>query len=384
MRALLTAVATTVLVVVPTASAGAADGNPFTGPVGGARLGTTQQVQYHGGQAPPVVKAGAWLIADIGTGQVLGAKAPHAPLRPASTLKTLTALVLLPRLDKTDQVVGKYEDAAIEGSKVGVHPGLRYSVDLLFQGMFLASGNDAVHALSSHDLGGVPATVARMNATAAHLGAFDTHVTDPTGLDADRQFSSAYDLALIARAGLERADFRRYVSTKLVTYPLAEKGRYQVANQNRLLFTYPGAIGVKTGYTTLARNTFVGAATRGGHTLVVTMLNSPHGVTQDAAALLDWAFANRTELQPIGNLVTPVDVARARTGVGSRTVHRTTRPHPEPLPPATKTAAGPVQVVKTFLVGVPFWTYPVPPLLLLALWFRRKPPKAPRARRARR
>ena len=86
-------------------------------------------------------------MADIETGDVLAAKAPHAKLRPASTLKTLTALVLLPRLNKADQVVGTNEDARIVGSKVGVYPGLTYSVDLLFQGMFLGSGNDAVNAL---------------------------------------------------------------------------------------------------------------------------------------------------------------------------------------------------------------------------------------------
>jgi len=384
MRVLLTALVAATLLVAPTASASAAAGNPFTGPVGGARLGVKPVVESEGGKAPPVVKAGTWLVADLGTGEVLGAKAPHLQLRPASTLKTLTALVLLPRLDKSDQLVGRSEDAAIEGSKVGVHPGLKYSVELLFQGMFLASGNDAVNALASHDEGGVPATIARMNATAAHLGAFDTHVTDPTGLDADGQYSSAYDLALIARAGLERADFRRYASTKLVTYPLATTGRYQVSNQNRLLFTYPGAIGVKTGFTTLARNTFVGAATRDGHTLVVTMMNSPHGVTQDAATLLDWAFQNRERLQSIGTLVTPVDVARARNGDGTttRTTHHSTTER-KPMPPATKTASGGVQVVRKVLVDIPLWAYPIPPLLFVLFWFRprRRPSRARRAKR---
>src|SRR5690242_5462161 len=200
MRLLLTACATTALVATGPLTAAAADQGP-QGPVGGDLL-TAKPTVVADGAAPPAVQASAYVVADLDTGQVLAAKAPHAKLRPASTLKTLTALVLLPRLKKTDPVIGSDADAGIIGSKVGVYPGLHYTVDLLFQGMFLASGNDAVHALCAHDQGGIPATVQRMNDKAKDLNALDTHVTDPTGLDADGQFSSAYDLALFARAGL--------------------------------------------------------------------------------------------------------------------------------------------------------------------------------------
>jgi D-alanyl-D-alanine carboxypeptidase (penicillin-binding protein 5/6) len=385
MRVLLTALATTALVatcglVISPTTAGAADGNPFDGPVGGDRLDAGPAVVADGGQAPPQVPAAAWLIADLDTGEVLAAKAPHARLRPASTLKTLTALVLLPRLAPDAIVTGTDEDAGIEGSKVGVSPGLKYSVDLLFLGMFLNSGNDAVHALARTDDGGVPATVRRMNAKASDLGAFDTHVTDPTGLDADGQLSSAYDLALFARAGLQRKDFSRYASTKIAYYPERAAGKYQISNQNHLLWTYPGAIGVKTGYTTLARNTFVGAASRGGHRLVVTLLNAPHGVTKDAATLLDWAFANRTALHGIGTLVTPADVTHARSP------EPTASPTPgvEVPAPASSgktglTASGPLRIVQTTLARLPLWAYGIPPLLLVLSWFRPRP-KARRAR----
>src|SRR6266508_6464660 len=190
MRALQTALATTALVATcgllssPATASAAAGGNPFDGPVGGARLDSGPAVLFDGGAAPapPPVRAGAWLVADLDSGEVLAARAPHARLRPASTLKTLTALVLLPRLDPKTVVTGTDADARIEGSKVGVYPSLKYSVDLLLLGMFLNSGNDAVHALASADDGGVPATVRRMNAKAGELGAFDTTVTDPTGL----------------------------------------------------------------------------------------------------------------------------------------------------------------------------------------------------------
>lgn len=375
MRVLLTACATTALVVAGPLAATAAGQGP-QGPVGGAQL-TTEPTVVAAGATPPAVQASSFVVADVDTGAVLAAKAPHAKLRPASTLKTLTALVLLPRLEKTDQVIGTDQDARIIGSKVGVYPGLKYSVDLLFEGMFLASGNDAVHALAAHDQGGIPATIQRMNQKAAELGAGDTHVTDPTGLDADGQYSSAYDLALFAQAGLDRPDFAKYASTKYTNFPLAEKkGTYQVANQNRLLFSYDGALGVKTGYTTLARNTFVGAAKRNGHTLVVTLMNAPHGITEDATSLLNWAFKSYDKLEPVGTLVKPVAAAGPKTAEGTGP---TTSKKASALPPKRSRpvlAAG--VAVQSIAMRVPVWAYAAPPILLLSLVLRR--PKALKAR----
>jgi serine-type D-Ala-D-Ala carboxypeptidase (penicillin-binding protein 5/6) len=376
MRALLTAAATAILVVTGPLTASAA-GQGQQGPVGGARL-TTAPTVVADGATPPVVQASAFVVADITTGAVLAAKAPHARLRPASTLKTLTALVLLPRLNKKDIVVGTDRDAGIEGSKVGVYPGLRYSVDLLFQGMFLASGNDAVHALASHDEGGIEATIQRMNQLAGDLGASDTHVTDPTGLDADGQLSSAYDLALFARAGLARPDFAKYASTKYTNFPLAKTGTYQVANQNKLLFNYDGALGVKTGYTTLARNTFIGAARRGGHTLVVTLMNAPHGITQDATSLLDWGFEHYDALSPVGNLVKPVQSVPTTTS--GRTSSKKA-PIGTPLPKQARAVLASGQAVQAIVFRVPVWAYAAPPILLLGLFLRR--PRALRVQKRR-
>ncbi|MGZ0148485.1 D-alanyl-D-alanine carboxypeptidase family protein [Kribbella sp. WER1] len=377
MRLLLTACATTALVVAGPLTASAVDQGP-QGPVGGELL-TAKPTVVADGAAPPAVQASAYVVADLDTGQVLAAKAPHARLRPASTLKTLTALVLLPRLKKTDPVIGTTADAGIIGSKVGVYPGLHYTVDLLFQGMFLASGNDAVHALCSHDQGGIPATIQRMNTKAKELGALDTTVTDPTGLDADGQYSSAYDLALFAQAGLGRKDFATYASTKYTNFPnVGNKGTYQVANQNKLLFGYDGALGVKTGYTTLARNTFVGAARRNGHTLVVTMMNAPHGITQDASNLLTWTFDNYGKLKPVGTLVKPAAAppktqTQGKNGTDDKPTVRTAGE------PPTRTALGPGQAVTSLAFRVPVWAYAGPPVLLLGLFLRR--PRALRRRR---
>jgi D-alanyl-D-alanine carboxypeptidase (penicillin-binding protein 5/6) len=373
MRVLLTACATTALVMAGPLAANAADQGPIKGSVGGVRL-TKEPTVVADGATPPAVQASAWVVADLDTGAVLAAKAPHAQLRPASTLKTLTALVLLPRLNKADKVIGTDQDARIIGSKVGVYPGLRYSVDQLFQGMFLASGNDAVHALAAHDVGGVKATVQRMNAKASEIGALDTHVTDPTGLDANGQYSSAYDLALFARAGLERPDFSKYASTKYTNFPLAKSGSYQVANQNKLLFNYAGALGVKTGYTTLARNTFIGAAKRGGHTLVVTLMNSPHGVTEDASTLLTWGFKYHDVLKPVGTLVKPSQDERTNTPAVKKTGTGTGTS----LPKRSRIVLAPGQAVQAIALRMPVWTYAAPAFLLLSLFLRR--PKALRAR----
>ncbi len=366
MRLLLTACATTALVVAQPLTATAAE----QGPVGGALM-TAKPTVVATGATPPAVDASSYVVADIDTGQVLAAKAPHAKLRPASTLKTLTALVLLPRLKKTDQVIGTDADAGIVGSKVGVSPGLRYTVDLLFEGMFLASGNDAVHALCVHDDGGVAGTIQRMNAKAKELGALDTSVTDPTGLDADGQYSSAYDLALFAQAGLRRPDFAKYASTKFTNFPNTTKGTYQVANQNKLLFKYDGALGVKTGYTTLARNTFIGAARRNGHTLVVTMMNAPHGITEDASNLLTWSFQNYDKLSPVGSLVKPVAPPKVASGAGDNQPQAA-----GPIPPNRRTADRSVRTDNSFLVSTPVWFWAAPPVLLLGLFLRR-----PRRRR---
>ena len=220
------------------------------------------------GATPPIVLAKAWVVADAESGDVLAAKNAHERLRPASTLKTLTAVTLLPVLDKQDVYTVEWEDAASIGSAVGIVPDATYTIDELFYGMLLPSGNDAAHALAN-SAGSVRQTVELMNTEAQQLGATDTTVKNPSGLDAPGQYSSAFDLAIFTQAGLERRDFRRYVGTVTTAFPaeMPKKGKqrktYQIYNQNPLLLNgYRGTIGVKTGYTTLAGSTFSGAVTR--------------------------------------------------------------------------------------------------------------------------
>ena len=282
-------------------------------------------------ELPPGISALSWLVSDSRTGQVLAAKDAHRKLPPASTLKTLFADTLLPRLpaDEKHKVTNADLAGIGEGSSlVGVQPGETYTVADLWRGVFLASGNDAVHVLA-HMNGSVEQTVAQMNAKAKMLGADDTHVVTPDGYDEPGQVSSAYDLAVFARAGLANPDFAGYASTKESQFPGTHDDHgttvasFGIQNTNRLLTgakgvtPYPGLVGVKNGYTTNAGNTLVAAAHRHGRTLIVTVMNPQSGeynaVYNEATKLLDWGFSAVDDTNSVGtlNAATPADPSTA-------------------------------------------------------------------------
>jgi D-alanyl-D-alanine carboxypeptidase (penicillin-binding protein 5/6) len=278
--------------------------------VGGARLGTVGlALPAKATPLPKDISAHGWVVADLDTGEVLAARNAHGRYPPASTLKWLTALTLLPKLDKRKRVVCTTADVDVDGTRVGLVEHGRYTVDLLFQAMLMASGNDAANTLA-RVAGSVPSTVAAMNATARRLQAYDTHVATPSGLDGPRQLTSAYDLALIARADLARADFRKYTAQRIGTIP-AQSSRYrsfQFQNDNRLLYDYPGAFGGKNGFTDAAHHSFIGAAKHGNRRLIVTMMygeHKPDNIAIQAGRLLDWGFALPRTAVPVGTLVSP-------------------------------------------------------------------------------
>jgi serine-type D-Ala-D-Ala carboxypeptidase (penicillin-binding protein 5/6) len=261
--------------------------------------------------APPDGTEVSYLIADMDSGQVLAAKNPHAWLLPASTLKTLTSLVVMPVVPASTQLVATDDEVNADGTRVGMVSGATYSVDDLIHGMVLMSGNDTAYALADA-YGGRDKTIAAMNAKAAQLGAWDTIAVDPSGLDAPGQHSSAYDLALLGRAVMQLPAYREVATTRTYTFPggTDRSGKsspaFEIQNHNQLLEKYDGTIGIKNGYTTGARNTFVGAVTRGGRTLLITQMGATATPSwQRQAALLDWAFANAAQLRPVGNLVPP-------------------------------------------------------------------------------
>ncbi len=279
-------------------------------------MAETGFVTSPGAPALPPTSAAAWVVADADTGEVLAARDPHRNLRPASTLKTLLALTMAPRLDGTDTYVADREDAEQEGTRVGLWPGHTYRVDDLWYALLLKSGNDAATALAKAGGGTLERGVAMMQAEARRLQANDTTVVNPSGLDEDGQFSSAYDLALWGRAALSRGDLRHYIGTirhafNAVAVPADspfQDERMYVRTENRLVLNeFPGAIGVKMGYTTKAQNTMIAAAERDGRTIVASLMFTPGGrITNDAAALLEYGFATAGQIEPVGQLVEPL------------------------------------------------------------------------------
>ncbi|HEX8001637.1 MAG TPA: serine hydrolase [Mycobacteriales bacterium] len=307
--------------------------------VGGPALAARGIVVDRSAPPLPPVSAAAYVLADAGTGEVLAARHPHGRYLPASTLKTLTAVSLLPELDLDALYDPTWEDVNIEGSKVGLTQGTKVSVDKLMEAMLVVSGNDAANAVANA-AGGLPTAVAKMNATARRLQAYDTLARNPSGLDAPGQLTSAYDLALIARAGLAMPKFATYVTTLRSTMPAPGGKRFEIYNHNKLLTRYPGNIGVKTGYTVKARRTYVGAARRNGRTLVVTLLKAETSYP-DATALLDWGFRNAGHVTPVGRLVDPVPDAPV--------TERADRSRVEPL----AAAPAPARITKDDGNGVP-------------------------------
>lgn len=291
--------------------------------IGGEQLARTG-VQVRGASGlPEKLTARSWLIADCESGEVLAAFNAHRRLAPASTLKMLFADTVLKKFDRTARYTVKDSDVSdvpAGSSLVGIKPGITYTVEQLWQGVFLRSGNDAVHVLA-HMNGGIARTVAEMQAKAEDLQALDTHVVSPDGFDHPGQISSAYDLTLFARHGLKDPDFRGYCGTRTADFPAGGKKTFQIQNTDRLLTgawglrTYDGLIGVKNGYTSHAGNTFTGAATRGGRTLLVTVMHPAEGsnaVYEQTAALLDWGFGRGRSAQAVGTLVEPLSEGGAK------------------------------------------------------------------------
>jgi len=342
-----------------------------TDPIGGAQLAARGVIVNlaPGVPPPPAMPGASFLLADMDTGQILVARTPHATHLPASTLKTLTALTLIPVMSVNHRITVKPEDVRVDGTHLGILPGTTYRVGTLMQGLLMASGNDAAYALARGN-GGVAVTLKAMNATATGLNAFDTVAKDPSGLDKPGQTTSAYDLALIGRAAMKLPDFRRYVGTKRATLPggrtLAGKRTpgFTIGNHNLLLYNYPGAIGIKNGYTVAAKFTYVEAATRGGKTYLVTEMASPRGSWRPVAAMLDWAFAYGASLTPIGELVKPgpsIAVVAAKPPVAAAD-------RPDSLPPtSTGDAVGGAQLAPPWVAFAGL----VSALALVGAWARR-------------
>ena len=302
-----------------------------SGPIGGPELaGTGVIVNYpaSGARRLPRVNASAFVLADAGTGQVLAAKDPHGWFLPASTLKVLTAITLMPALSPRATVVTTKRAANVIPSKVGLIAGDRYTVSDLFKAMLMISANDAAMSVAQAT-GSVAKGVAMMNAEAHHLQADDTVAKRPNGLNGPGQHVSAYDEALFARQALHIPEFMRDEALRTMRFPLKPHHKpLTLYTQNTMLDTFRGDLGGKIGWTNASKTTYIGWARRGGHTLVVTILHcKPLTELTYAARLMNWGFAVDGKVRPVGVLVGPLPAHPAPRP----TVHR----QPAALKPRT-------------------------------------------------
>lgn len=235
-------------------------------------------------EEPPAVSAAAAAVMHVETGTVLYEKNADSHMLIASTTKIMTALVVLERcaLDEPVEILPEY--TAVEGSSMQLRAGETYTVEQLLYGLLLVSGNDAATALACHAAGSIEDFAALMNEKAAALGLTETAFQNPHGLDAPGHYSTARDLARLACCAMQNETFRTIVSTE--TYRIGDKN---YVNHNRLLRSYPGAVGVKTGYTREAGRILVSCAQREGTQFVCVTIADPDD-WDDHTRLLDWAF----------------------------------------------------------------------------------------------
>jgi len=270
--------------------------------------------------ASPEVNAHAAILMDAKTGRILWEKEARKPMSMASTTKIMTAVLALESGRGNEIVTVSSKAAAAPRMKMFLTSGEKIKLDNLLLALMLESSNDAAVAIAEHLGGSVQEFCAQMTEKAREIGAKDTIFVTPNGLDADDHHSTAYDLALIARYALEVPGFIKLTNTGSASFS-SDKRSYSMNNKNRLLNEYPGANGVKTGFTNKAGHCFVGAAKRDDMQLISVVLASGWGGQGrsrkwvDTKAILNYGFGNFTyhtiieEGQPAGSLA----VTRSRT-----------------------------------------------------------------------
>lgn len=240
------------------------------------------------------ITATSYVLMDAESGKVLKSRLPHQKLPPASTTKLMTMLLTLEAIEqgkvhKTDMVTASKEAAEMEGTRIYLEVGETMPLDDLLKSMALASANDASVAIAEKISGSEAKFVTRMNTKAKEIGMQDSHFVNVSGMPADHHYSSAYDLALLARYTLAHTEIIKYSSLKQHTL---RDGAFPIYNGNRLLWSYAGADGLKNGYTSEAKNCLVATAKRGHLRLIAVVLGCPlkGGQTNDATRLLDYGF----------------------------------------------------------------------------------------------
>ena len=236
--------------------------------------------------AVPGVSARSFVLLDAGTRTVLAEQNADTQMLIASTTKIMTAALALEHASMDDIVEILPEYTGIEGSSMYLRAGESMTVGDLLYGLMLSSGNDAAVALAYHVAGGIDAFAALMNEKAAALGMTNSNFQNPHGLDGDAHYSTARDMAILTAWAMESEAFAQVAGTRSTQ----AAGR-SLVNHNKLLWRYPDAEGVKTGFTKAAGRSLVSSACRDGTRLICVTLSAPDD-WDDHHALLDWGFAN--------------------------------------------------------------------------------------------
>ncbi|HVE93232.1 MAG TPA: D-alanyl-D-alanine carboxypeptidase family protein [Actinomycetota bacterium] len=235
----------------------------------------------------PVLGATSAMLVDLKTSKVLVGSNEKVVLPPASLTKMVTALVVRDRYRLDDVVTVSPAVLQVTGSKLGLEPGMQFTVEDLLHALMLKSANDAATALAAHELGGIPHFIELMNAKARAVSALDSNFVNPHGLDAAGHVSTAWDMALFGRQVLADPVLADIVSTRAYTMQWPDGTNRTFDNHNKLLDRYSGTIGVKTGFTNRAGRCLVAALqTRDGMALSVVMHSPDH--YRETAALFDY------------------------------------------------------------------------------------------------
>ncbi len=217
----------------------------------------------------PAIEAAAYVLVDVDSGQVLAERNADERRPVASTIKVLTALTALERVEMDEEVTVGDEVTDVPGSGVGLSPGDTWTVEDLIEGLIVRSGNEAAEALAVHVAGSRDAFLELMEQDAAELGIDGLELVSVSGLD-DANRVSARELAELSRAALAHDELRPVLAREIVSLP----GQGAMLTRNDLIERYPGATGVKTGFTEAAGNSLIGSAAREGRELVAVVLDA--------------------------------------------------------------------------------------------------------------
>lgn len=252
-----------------------------------------------GGELAARITARSAMIMDAATGQAIYAQASDAPAQPASTIKVLTGVISLDSLNKNELVPVSRRAAMMPRSKVYLRPGKKYPANDLINAVLLASANDASVALAEKIAGSEEAFARLMTAKAKSFGATNTVCKTANGLTASGQFTTAHDLAKIFNNAMRNNDF----ASKMSVTEVANTDGKIIRSHNRALWQVAGAEGGKTGYTEVARKTYVGKFKRNNDEIVVALMGS-ETMWEDVKKLVEYGFAKKRQEKGAGPTVT--------------------------------------------------------------------------------